>query len=68
MIYFVQLDQKGMKQCFVERGENHCPMIQQVWKKEKSEINVLVYKRRLRALLRSVTEILKGTKWTCVGD
>ena len=39
-------------------------MIQQVWKKQKSEINTLVYMRKQQALVRTSAEILPVAEGT----
>ena len=54
----------------VDLSENHCPVIQQVWRKRRmkstcSFIWELAGSSWIQAEILPVTE---GTKWTCVGD
>ena len=46
-------------------------MIWQLWKKEKSEINALVYMRKWEALIETqvkISPVAEDIKWTYVGD
>ena len=52
------MQKHSAKQYFAECSENFCPMIQQIWKEEKSEINTLVYMMKWQTLVETWSKIL----------